>query len=82
MNLKATFCAALMMALSFSGSAQKVIRSRQVPGLRTYDTDLAVMSREEKDSVRMVTELWKNYVDSYSSASVSEQERRLSLIHI
>lgn len=76
MNLKATFCAALMMALSFSGSAQKVTRSRQVPGLRTYDTDLAVMSREEKDSVRMVTELWKNYVDSYSSASVSEQERR------
>ena len=76
MNLKATICAALMLAMSFSGAAQKVTRSRQVPGLRTYDTDLAVMSKEEKDSVRMVTELWKNYVDSYSSASVSEQERR------
>ena len=76
MNIKSTFCVVLMLSLSFSGSAQKVTRSRQVPGLRNYDTDLAVMSREEKDSVRMVMELWKNYVDSYSSASVSEQERR------
>ena len=76
MNLKAISLVALMLSLSFSGSAQKVTRSRQVPGLRTYDTDLAVMSREEKDSVRMVTELWKNYVNSYSSAQVSEQDRR------
>ena len=64
MNIKSTFCVVLMLSLSFSGSAQKVTRSRQVPGLRNYDTDLAVMSRAEKDSVRMVTELWKNYVDS------------------
>ena len=64
MDAKAIALAALMLSLSFSVSAQKVTRSRQVPGLRTYDTDLAVMSREEKDSVRMVTELWKNYVDS------------------
>ena len=76
MNVKAIAFTVLMLSLSFSGSAQKVTRSRQVPGLRTYDTDLAVMSREEKDSVRMATELWKNYVDSYSSASVSEQDRR------
>ena len=76
MKRGAVLCTVLLLALSYSGSAQKVTRSRQVPGLRTYDTDLAVMSREEKDSVRMVTELWKNYVDSYSDASVSEEVRR------
>ena len=76
MDRKIALCALLLLALSYSGSAQKVTRSRQVPGLRTYDTDLEVMSREEKDSVRMVTELWKNYVDSYSDASVTEEKRR------
>lgn len=76
MNVKTSLCAFLILAFSFSGSAQKVTRSRQVPGLRTYDTDLAVMSKEEKDSVRMVTELWKNYIESFSDASVSEDQRR------
>ena len=62
MNVKTALCAFLILALSFPGFAQKVTRSRQVPGLRTYDTDLAVMSKEEKDSVRMVTKIWKNYI--------------------
>ena len=76
MNVKASLCAFLILALSFSGSAQKVTRSRQVPGLRTYDTDLAVMSKEEKDSVRMVADIWKMYVESFTSSSVSEERRR------
>ena len=73
---KVILSSAMILALSFSCFAQRVTRSRQVPGLRPYDVDLAVMTREEKDSVLMVAELWKNYVESFSSASVSEEGRR------
>lgn len=73
---KVILSSAMILALSFSCFAQRVTRSRQVPGLRPYDVDLAVMTREEKDSVLMVAELWKNYVESFSSASVSEDGRR------
>ena len=76
MGRKAYLSSVLILVLSFSCLAQKVTRSRQVPGLRPYDVDLAVMTREEKDSVRMIAELWKNYVESFSTASVPEDVRR------
>lgn len=57
-------------------SAQEVTRSRQVPGFRPYDIDLKVMPRAEKDSIRMVADIWKMYVESFTTASVSEDVRR------
>ena len=76
MGRKIFLSSVLILALSLSCLAQKLTRSRQVPGLRPYDVDLAVMTREEKDSVRMVAELWKKYVESFATASVPEDERR------
>ena len=68
--------AAVLAGTSLPGMAQSVTRSRQVPGLRPYETDLAVMSRAEKDSVRMVAELWKLYVESFTSRIATEERRR------
>ncbi len=56
-------------------AAQEVTRSAQIPGLRPYKVDLEYMPRAEKDSVRMVAELWKGYVESFTS-SVDEARRR------
>lgn len=53
-------------------AAQEVTRSAQIPGLRPYKVDLEYMPRAEKDSVRMVAELWKGYVESFTSSSVDE----------
>ena len=68
--------AALSLMSAFPALSQVVSRSRQVPGFRPYDIDLAVMSRAEKDSIRMVADIWKMYVESFTSASVSEDLRR------
>lgn len=57
-------------------AAQEVTRSAQIPGLRPYKVDLEYMPRAEKDSVRMVAELWKGYVESFTSSSVDEARRR------
>ena len=66
----------LACTLSLTGLAQEATRSRQVPGLRPYDVDLTVMTREENDSVRMVAELWRNYVESFSKAPADDPDRR------
>ena len=75
---KTLLLAALAVLLCFFQplTAQEVTRSRQVPGFRPYDIDLAVMSRAEKDSIRMVADIWKMYVESFTTASVSEERRR------
>lgn len=57
-------------------AAQEVTRSAQIPGLRPYKVDLEYMPRAEKDSVRMVAELWEGYVESFTSSSVDEARRR------
>ena len=77
--MKKSFRTAALAALTFTAltaSAQVVTRSRQVPGFRPYDVDLAVMSKAEKDSVLMVADLWKMYVESFTTSSVSEDRRR------
>ena len=77
--MKMSFRTAALAALTFTAltaSAQVVTRSRQVPGFRPYDVDLAVMSKAEKDSVLMVADLWKMYVESFTTSSVSEDRRR------
>ena len=77
--MKKSFRTAAMAALTLTAltaSAQVVTRSRQVPGFRPYDVDLAVMSKAEKDSVLMVADLWKMYVESFTTSSVSEDRRR------
>ncbi|GEM_PF-382984 len=51
-------------------------RSAQIPGLRPFDVDLKVMSKAEKDSVRMVSELWNEYVSSFTDEKISDQRRR------
>ena len=77
--MKKSFRTAALAALTLTAltaSAQVVTRSRQVPGFRPYDVDLAVMSKAEKDSVLMVADLWKMYVESFTTSSVSEDRRR------
>ena len=66
---------ALLAAASSFCAAQQVTRSAQIPGLRPYKVDLEYMPRAEKDSVRMVAELWKGYVESFTS-SADEARRR------
>ncbi len=66
----------LTLALQSLSTAQEVTRSAQIPGLRPYKIDLECMSKAEKDSVRMVAELWKGYVESFTSSSVDEARRR------
>ena len=66
---------ALLAATSSFCAAQEVTRSAQIPGLRPYKVDLEYISKEEKDSVRMVAELWKGYVESFTS-SIDETRRR------
>lgn len=66
----------LLMALRTFCAAQQVTGSAQIPGLRPYKVDLEYMSKAEKDSVRMVAELWKGYVESFTSFSVDEARRR------
>lgn len=65
----------LAVASSFC-AAQEVTRSAQIPGLRPYKVDLEYITKAEKDSVRMVAELWKGYVESFTSSSVDESRRR------
>lgn len=65
----------LLAASSFS-TAQQMTSSTQIPGLRPYNVDLEYMSRQEKDSVRMVSELWKAYVESFTSSSADDARRR------
>ena len=67
---------AIQMALQSLCSAQQPTSSAQIPGLRPYKTDLECMTKAEKDSVRMVAELWKGYVESFTSSSVDEARRR------
>ena len=79
MNLNiqiATLSLALLAAASSLCAAQEVTRSAQIPGLRPYKVDLEYMPRAEKDSARMVAELWKGYVESFTSSSVDESRRR------
>ena len=66
----------LIVALQPLCSAQQPTSSAQIPGLRPYKADLECMSKAEKDSVRMVAELWKGYVESFTSSSVDEARRR------
>ncbi len=66
---------ALLLA-ALPAASQQVTRSEQVPGLRPYKVDLPLMTSAEKDSVRMVADLWKRYVASFTTASVSKEERR------
>lgn len=49
----------LLAAASSLCAGQTVTSSAQIPGLRPYKVDLEYMPRAEKDSVRMVAELWK-----------------------
>ena len=67
---------ALLAAASSFCAAQEVTRSAQIPGLRPYEIDLGYITKAEKDSVRMVAELWKGYVESFTSSSVDESRRR------
>lgn len=66
----------LMLSASLFSFAQQVTGGTQIPGLRPYDVDMEYMSRQEKDSVRMVSELWKAYVESFTSSSVDDALRR------
>ncbi len=66
---------ALLAAASSFCAAQEVTRSAQIPGLRPYKIDLEYITKAEKDSVRMVAELWKGYVESFTS-SADETRRR------
>lgn len=69
--------AAVLLALSgMKATAQEVTFSRQIPGLRPYSIDEQVMTRTEKDSVRMVMELWRRYVSSFTSPLFTEGRRR------
>ena len=67
---------ALILA-ALPAAAQQVTRSEQVPGLRPYKVDLPLMTSAEKDSVRMVADLWKRYVASFTTASVSKEESHM-----
>lgn len=55
---------------------RKLRTAPMIPGLRPYSVDGQVMSRAEKDSVRMVMELWQEYVSSFTSPQVSARDRR------
>ena len=67
---------AIVLLAALPSAAQQVTRSEQVPGLRPYKVDLPLMTSAEKDSVRMVADLWKRYVASFTTASVSKEERK------
>lgn len=60
--------------LEAAASAQT--RSSQIPGVRPYEEDLKVMTKAEKDSVRMVSELWNSYVSSFVDSEVTDERRR------
>ena len=66
------FGAAALASMSLAAQT----RSAQIPGLRPFDVDLKVMSKAEKDSVRMVSELWNEYVSSFTDEKISDQRRR------
>lgn len=57
-------------------AAQEGMSSQLIPGLRSCEVDARVMSRAEKDSVRMVMELWQEYVSSFTDARIRERDRR------
>lgn len=57
-------------------AAQESAFSPLIPGLRSFGLDAQVMNRPEKDSVRMVMELWKQYIESFTSLRFSERDRR------
>ena len=76
MNIQKTALSLILLAAASSFcSAQEVTRSAQIPGLRPYKIDLEYITKAEKDSVRMVAELWKGYVESFTS-SADETRRR------
>jgi len=76
MNIQITALSLILLAAASSFcSAQEVTRSAQIPGLRPYKIDLEYITKAEKDSVRMVAELWKGYVESFTS-SADETRRR------
>ncbi len=76
-NIQITVLSLILLAAASSWcAAQEVTRSAQIPGLRPYKVDLEYISKAEKDSVRMVAELWKGYVESFTSSSVDEARRR------
>lgn len=74
--LKTIISVTLLMALRTFCAAQQVTGSAQIPGLRPYKVDLEYMPKAEKDSVRMVAELWNGYVESFTSFSADEARRR------
>ena len=65
----------LLVTASQLCMAQQATQSAQIPGLRPYKVDLEYMPRAEKDSVLMVAELWKGYIESFTS-SADETKRR------
>ena len=76
MNIQKTALSLIFLAAASSfNTAQEVTRSAQIPGLRPYKIDLEYITKAEKDSVRMVAELWKGYVESFTS-SADETRRR------
>jgi len=76
MNIQKTALSLILLAAASSFcAAQEVTRSAQIPGLRPYKIDLEYITKAEKDSVRMVAELWKGYVESFTS-SADETRRR------
>ena len=76
MNIQKTALSLILLAAASSFCvAQEVTRSAQIPGLRPYKIDLEYITKAEKDSVRMVAELWKGYVESFTS-SADETRRR------
>ena len=77
MNIqKITISLIMLLAASSFSTAQQMTSSTQIPGLRPYNVDLEYMSRQEKDSVRMVSELWRAYVESFTSSSADDARRR------
>jgi hypothetical protein len=76
-NVKRSFSIFICLAAALFGlSAAAQTSSREIPGLRPYDVDLKIMSVDEKDSVRMVSELWNEYVASFTDEKVSDERRR------
>ena len=76
MNIQKIALSLILLATASQLSmAQQATQSAQIPGLRPYKVDLEYMPRAEKDSVRMVAELWKGYLESFTS-SADETKRR------
>lgn len=76
-NIQVIFLSSVFLAATSSFCVgQEVTRSAQIPGLRPYKVDLEYITKAEKDSVRMVAELWKGYVESFTSSSIDESTRR------